>query len=264
VEPTTHEPLPLALPDATPAVTCWYCGSDRGPFEREHQLPVSRGGGEVGATALVWADARCNALKGPLDVEEFREGLAERLGLDPAQVVFAGEATPDRPATRLREVRSLQADRSVVRIDPIAGEELNRAWRWLRVALDPRLTKRDVATEAILEHLRELRARYVGEDEWPDPNLYLFEVEDRPPPTGRRELSRTPRVLQTREHTKVAGELLVWARAALEYRRRHGQPELTLFEWVSEAFAEKLEREASRYPGFPTFDEAVGTSDTAR
>jgi 5-methylcytosine-specific restriction endonuclease McrA len=90
VEPTTHEPLPLALPDATPAVTCWYCGSDRGPFEREHQLPVSRGGGEAEATRLVWADARCNALKGPLDVEEFREGLAERLGLDPAQVVFAG------------------------------------------------------------------------------------------------------------------------------------------------------------------------------
>src|SRR3954470_16500553 len=54
VEPTTHEPLPLELPDATPAVTCWYCGTDRGPFEREHQLPVSRGGGEVAATALVW------------------------------------------------------------------------------------------------------------------------------------------------------------------------------------------------------------------
>jgi len=261
VEPTTHEPLPLELPDATPAVTCWYCGTDRGPFEREHQLPVSRGGGEVAATALVWADARCNALKGPLDVEEFREGLAERLGLDPAQVVFAGEATPQRLATRLQEVRSLQADPSVVRLDPIAGDELSRAWRWLRAALDPRLTKRDVATEAILSHLAELRARCVGEDEWPDPTLYLFEIEDRPLPTGRRELSRRPKILQAREHTKVAGELLAWARAALEYRRRHGQPELTLFEWVSEAFAEKLEREFSHYPGYPTFDEALGASE---
>jgi hypothetical protein len=132
VEPTTHEPLPLELPDTEPAVTCWYCGSARGPFEREHQLPVSRGGGEAGATTLVWADARCNALKGPLDAEEFREGLAERLGLDPTQVVFAGEATPERPATGLQAVRSLQADRSVVRLDPVAGDELNKAWRWLR------------------------------------------------------------------------------------------------------------------------------------
>ena len=213
---------------------------------------------------MVWADARCNALKGPLDAEEFREGLAERLGVDPAQVVFAGEATPERPATRLHAVRSLQADRSVVRIDPIAGEELNRAWRWLRAAVDPQLTKRDVATEAILAQLAELRARYVGEDEWPDPNLYLFDVEDRPPPTGRRELSRNPRVLQSREHTKVAGELLVWARAALAYRRRHGQPERTLFEWVSEAFAEKLERESSHHSGYPTFDEAVGTDSQHR
>ncbi|HEY4589827.1 MAG TPA: hypothetical protein VII86_11410, partial [Thermoanaerobaculia bacterium] len=84
-------------------------------------------------------------------------------------------------------------------------------WRWLRAALDPRLTKRDVATEAILSHLAELRARYVGEDEWPDPTLYLFEIEDRPLPTGRRELSRRPKILQAREHTKVAGELLAWS-----------------------------------------------------
>ena len=36
--------LPLELVD-TPAVgTCWYCGSTTGPWEREHQLPVSRGG----------------------------------------------------------------------------------------------------------------------------------------------------------------------------------------------------------------------------
>src|SRR4051794_986502 len=117
-----------------------------------------RGGGEVGVTALVWADARCNALKGPLDVEEFRGGRAERLGLDPAQGVFAGEATPQRLATRLQGVRSLQADPSVVRLDPIAGDELSRAWRWLRAALDPRLTKRDVATEAILLTVGALRS----------------------------------------------------------------------------------------------------------
>jgi len=58
----------------------------------------------------------------------------------------------------------------------------------------------------------------------------------------------------------VAGELLGWARAALQYRRRHGQPELTLFKWVSEAFAEKLDRESRHHPGYPTFDEAVGSS----
>ena len=46
------------------------------------------------------ACVRCNALKGPLDVEEFREGVAERLGLAAADLVFAGEAARDRPATR--------------------------------------------------------------------------------------------------------------------------------------------------------------------
>lgn len=64
-----------------------------------------------------------NDLKGPLALEEFREGLAERLGLAVDQLVFAGEATPERPVTQaIHNVRSLAADRSAVRIDPADPE----------------------------------------------------------------------------------------------------------------------------------------------
>lgn len=63
----------------------------------------------------------------------------------------------------------------------------------------------------------------------PEPALSLFEIEERPLPTGRRELSLTPKVLRERESTKVAGVLLEWARAAVEHRRRCGEPEPQLF-----------------------------------
>jgi hypothetical protein len=68
--------------------TCWYCGGGEGPFETEHQVPVSRGG-KWGAN-VVDACASCNHLKGRLTVEEFRRALAVRLGV--TEVVFAGEA----------------------------------------------------------------------------------------------------------------------------------------------------------------------------
>ena len=104
-------------------------------LEVEHQLPVSRGGIDDGNT--VSACAPCNDLKGPLSLEEFRQGLAERIGTD---VVFAGEATPDHAATPLAgRVRSLAGDRSVVRLDPAVGEELQAAWRYLRSTESPEI-----------------------------------------------------------------------------------------------------------------------------
>jgi HNH endonuclease len=152
----TQKPLPLDLPP--PAARCWYCGSSADQIQIEHQRPVSRGG-RNGVTVL--ACARCNSLKGPLNLEEFREGIAERLGLTSAEVIFAGEATPERPTTgRIVSVRSLAAERSVVRIDPAVGEELHKAWLYLRsISGDSQITRRDLASTGIAEHLDELRER---------------------------------------------------------------------------------------------------------
>jgi 5-methylcytosine-specific restriction endonuclease McrA len=75
----TGQALPLDLVDLRdPDRSCWYCGGGEGPFETEHQVPVSRGGKWRGN--VVWACASCNHLKGSLTVEEFREALEARLG----------------------------------------------------------------------------------------------------------------------------------------------------------------------------------------
>src|SRR5664280_1688665 len=87
-----------------PALVCWYCGSTTGPWEHAHQTPVSRGGGA--ADNIVDSCSRCNHLKGKLTLDEFREALAQRLGLD--EVVFWAEASPLQPSTAITAVKTLQ------------------------------------------------------------------------------------------------------------------------------------------------------------
>lgn len=250
---TDAQALPLDLPDPEPAQSCWYCGAVGGPFQTEHQQPISRGG-RHGAT--VTSCGRCNALKGPLDIEEFRLGLAERLGIDVAGVVFAGEATDLRPATRIAGIRSLAADRSVTRIDPAVGEELDRAWRYLRATGDSRLSRKELASEGIAAHLDVLRENLGLGEEWPEANLSLFEL-DRPARTGRNQLAQSARVPMDRQHTKVPGELLDHARAGVEYRRSHGEPDLTLLDWIAEALGAQLAADTERLPGYPSLEEAL-------
>jgi hypothetical protein len=128
-----------------------------GPFEREHQVPRSRGGGDAGN--VVWACAHCNDRKGELGQQQYREGLAERLGMTPDQIVFAGEATAERPMTgAIVTVASLGADRAVVRVAPEVKEQLERACDFLRSILSPMLTQRDLASTGITEYLDQLRA----------------------------------------------------------------------------------------------------------
>jgi transposase len=51
-------------------------------------------------------------------------------------------------------VKSLAADRSVVRIDPEVVEELHKAWRYLRtLSGGRRLTRCELASTAVAEHL---------------------------------------------------------------------------------------------------------------
>jgi hypothetical protein len=162
VEPS-DDPLPLDFgPDGLQQRTCWYCGGGEGPFETEHQVPVSRGG-KWGAN-VVDACASCNHLKGRLTVDEFCFALAVRLGVP--EVIFAGEAGEGRSATPIRSVRSLGADREVVRVDPLAGERLSRAVRFLRTVGRPGFTAKDAVSDAIHRWCDELATKYLerGED----------------------------------------------------------------------------------------------------
>ena len=110
---------------------CWYCGSAAGPWESDHQVPVSRGG--PGGDNVVRACKPCNHLKGKLTLEEFRTALERRLGVSTA-VVFAGEATPESPATPIASVRTLASTQVVVKLDPVVAERLDRALTWLAAA----------------------------------------------------------------------------------------------------------------------------------
>lgn len=253
--------LPLEFPAPRPRPRCWYCGTAEAIFEHDHQLPVSRGGSN-GAN-LVRACAPCNDLKGPLQLEEYRQGLAERLGIDTASLVFAGEATAQRPATPMMDaVRSLEADRCVVRLAPTAKLQLEQALRFLRSVLSPTLTQRDLATAAVVEHLDRLRRQYLDDDDatsWPNPAPGLFGDDDEEVPlvTGRRELCRTPKVRQSVEKTSIGGAALDWARAAVQYRRAHGEPDVRLLHVINEAVLRALEADAARSPDFPTLSQAL-------
>jgi hypothetical protein len=143
-------------------------------------VPISRGGKWRGN--VVEACAPCNHLKGRLTVEEFRRALALRLGVP--EVTFAGEAGEGRPATPIRAVRSLGADREVVRVDPVAGDRLSRAVRFLRTTGRPSLTVKDAATDAIHCWCDDLAARHLepGEDFPADggaPTLFGSDEDDR-------------------------------------------------------------------------------------
>jgi hypothetical protein len=256
-------PLPLEFPEPVVPPTCWYCGATSRPFEQEHQLPRSRGGGH--GLNIVRACVACNDVKGPLTVEEFREGLAERLGLAVDQVVFAGEATPDHPATQaICSVRSLAGDRSAVGIDPEVADELYKAWLYLRTQSgNQRLTRRELASTAIAEYLRQLRKQLGVGEAWPEMMLSLFPLA-RPSVTGRADLAQTPRVPMDRQHTKVPGDLLDHARAGVEHRRSHGEPELTLLDWMAQALQSALQTDAAQFPDYPTRDEALARRYGAR
>ena len=146
---------------ASNAAPAGIAAGEGGPFETEHKVPISRGG-KWGAN-IVDACASCNHLKGRLTVDEFRRALAVRLGV--TEVVFAGEAGEGRPATPITSVRSLGADREVVRVDPLAGDRLSRAVRFLRTMGRTGFTAKDAVTEAVHAWCDGLASRYLGPGE---------------------------------------------------------------------------------------------------
>lgn len=242
----SEQGLLIDLPAEGGARTCWYCGSRSGPWESEHQTPVSRGGGAGGN--IVDACARCNHLKGKLTVEEFREALAARLGV--SEVVFWGEAAADAPATEIRTVRSLAGDREVTRLDPVVSDRLNRAVRYYRATGLPRMNRKDLASRIIDEGLRDLAVAELGDGEdFPDSmNPMLFDDVERRPIFRPGETSRTPKAPMSREVTKIGGVLLDQLRQAVDILRTEQRHDLTLLELVNEAAARLVHELGEQYP----------------
>lgn len=249
VEPV-GDPLPLDYgPAGLQRRTCWYRGGVEGPFETEHQVPVSRGG-KWGAN-IVDACSSCNHLKGRLTVDEFRRALAVRLGL--TEVVFAGEAGEGSPATPITSVRSLGADREVVRVDPWAADRLGRAVRFLRTMGRTGRTAKDAVTEAVHRWCDDLAATHLrpGEDFPADggtPSLFGHEGESQDQILRPGELSSTPKVSLPRDVTRISGPVLERARQAVAVLRQREDPDLLLMGFVDAAVARLVNDVETRYP----------------
>jgi hypothetical protein len=231
------DPLPLDYGQAgLQRRTCWYCGGGEGPFETEHQVPVSRG--DKWGANVVDACASRNHLKGRLTVDEFRRALAVRLGVP--EVTFAGEAGEGRPATPIRSIRSLGADREVVRVDPLAADRLSRAVRFLRRMGRPSFTAKDAVTDAVHHWCDELAAKYLepGEDFPADggaPSLFGDHGGEQSTILQPGELSSTPKVPLAREVTRISGPVLERARRAVAVLRQGEDPDLLLMGFVDAA-----------------------------
>jgi hypothetical protein len=247
-----------------PQRTCWYCGGGEGPFETEHQVPVSRGG-KWGAN-VVDACASCNHLKGRLTVDEFRRALSVRLGVP--EVVFAGEAGEGSQATPISSIRSLGADREVVRVDPVAGDRLSRAVRFLRRMGRPSLTSKDAATEAVDRWCDELASRCLepGEDFPADggaPSLFGEDGGEQGPILQPGELSSTPKVSLARDVTRISGPVLERARGAVAALRQREDPDLLLMGFVDAAVLRLVAEVETRYPELSRHAEDTPKNGTA-
>ena len=245
--------LPLDFDDPAPRKRCWYCGTVRGPWEREHQLPVSRGG--VGGDNVVRACEACNHLKGKLTLDEFRSALALRLALP--TVVFDGEAGEDRTATPIGHIRTLAATQEVTKLDPVVGERLDRALVWLR-RRGQTMTRKDAVSAAVAAWLDGLaEAELDGEDFPPPDNVLPFEGFEPPPVFRAGETSKTPRRVWERDVTRIDATVLEQARRAVAVLGRHQAP-ITLMDFVTLAVSAELRVVENSYPeiaegsqGFP-------------
>lgn len=158
---------------------CWYCGTDEAPaYEREHQLPITRGGMGSGD---VWACRTCNRLKGPTTVEEFRTRLAQLLG---RVISFAGEAgAPDAlDHTEVQTAREILSSQRVIKLTGTLAGELRDAVMFLRAHGQPTLTLSAVGHEAIRRELARLAQLHNDDQPFPryerPSQLDLFAIEE--------------------------------------------------------------------------------------
>ena len=154
--------------------TCWYCGTSDPDlaYEREHQLPLSLGGGG-GADNIVDSCRACNRLKASRSVDQFRLEIETRLG---TPVTFAGEATPTTPATDITSVRSFAAVTGLVRLPEEVLAELRTTVLALHAAGWPATTLGSFVADAIAERVVRWQRGELGPDQLGPQTPTLFEV----------------------------------------------------------------------------------------
>jgi hypothetical protein len=226
----SETPLPLDLGPVV-AVNCWYCGTGEGPFETEHQRPVSRGGRS--GDNLVRACGACNHLKGPLTLEEFRVALQRRLGV-PA-VVFAGEAVSGRSATEISSVRTLSGTADVVKLDPFVGERLDRALGWM-ARRGRGTTRKDAVSAAVAAWLDALADAELDGADFPEDPVLPFEGFGPAPIFRPGEASQTPRSVWDQEVTRIDSTVLDQARQVVGALKAAGK-RASLIDYVTGAVA---------------------------
>lgn len=240
---------------------CWYCGSTGGPWESDHQVPVSRGG--PGGANVVRACKPCNHLKGKLTLEEFRSALERRLGVSTA-VVFAGEATPESPATPITTVRSLASTQVVVKLDPVVAERLDRALTWIARRGRGQLTRKDAVSAAVATWLDELADAELDGADFPSELVLPFKELAPAPIVRAGETSQSPRVVWDRAVTKIAGGVLEQARQAVSFLAGVEGP-MSLVDFITGAVSARLDAVEQRYPAFgPIRAEARKTSSAPK
>ncbi len=145
------------------AMICWYCGTEEATaFEREHHLPITRGGFGLGD---VWACRPCNRLKGPATVEEFRSRLAELLG---QPILFAGEGAPEHlDRAQIEQVRAILNTQRVLKLTGTLAGDLRDAVMFLRTHGQPTLTLSAIGHEAIRRELARLPQGHNGGQPFP-------------------------------------------------------------------------------------------------
>lgn len=157
---------------------CWYCGTNEtAAWERDHQLPITRGGFGPGD---VWACRPCNRLKGPNTVEEFRARLAQVLG---RPVSFAGEGGSDHlDDTEMQRARNILSSQRVLKLTGSLAGELLDAVMFLRGHGQPTLTLSTVGHEAIRRELVRLTQLHNSGKPFPHyerpHQLDLFAIEE--------------------------------------------------------------------------------------
>lgn len=103
-------PLPLEFPEPVLPPSCWYCGAPSGPFEHEHQLPLSCGGDH--GSNIVRACVAGNALK--------VRSLWRSSGRDLLSVSGSQSIRSSSLARPRRSARSLKPSATSVPSPPIA------------------------------------------------------------------------------------------------------------------------------------------------
>jgi hypothetical protein len=174
-------------------------------------------------------------------------------------VVFAGEATPESPATPIASVRTLASTQAVVKLDPVVVERLDRALAWLGRRGRGRLTRKDAVSAAVAAWLDELADAELDGADFPAELVLPFEELAPAPIVRPGEASQTPRVVWDRAVTKIAGGVFEQTRRAVSFLAGV-EGSTSLVDFVTGGGQRRLDALEQRYPVFGPIRAAQKTS----